>query len=54
MRRLCVVCVLLCAAFIGAGCASDGEKHWYSNALDDLNGKNMQMHGPGFGDSEKK
>jgi hypothetical protein len=39
MKRLCV---LLCALAF-CGCASDGSKHWYDDALDDWNGKNMQM-----------
>ena len=36
------LCVLLCA-LVFCGCASDGSKHWYDDALDDWNGKNMQM-----------
>jgi hypothetical protein len=41
MWRLSAVIVL----FVGAGCASDGQSHWYDEALKDLRGDNMEMHG---------
>jgi hypothetical protein len=42
MWRLCALVVFL---FLLAGCAADGEKHWYDEALKDARGDNMEMHG---------
>jgi hypothetical protein len=42
MRRLCALIVLL---FLTTGCASDGQKHWYDEALKDARGDNMEMRG---------
>jgi hypothetical protein len=41
MWRLCALVFL----FLGSGCASDGQKHWYDEALKDARGDNMQMRG---------
>jgi hypothetical protein len=40
MRRLCI---LLCALFFFAGCASDGEKGSWDEFWKDLRGDNMKM-----------
>jgi uncharacterized protein YcfL len=40
MKRLCV---LLCALFVLAGCASDSDKSQWDAALKDLRGDNMKM-----------
>jgi hypothetical protein len=42
MIRLCVV---LCALFLGFGCASEGDKAMWESAIKDLRGDNMQMRG---------
>ncbi len=42
MWRLCVPIVVL---FLVTGCGSDGEKHWYDDALKDARGDNMEMRG---------
>jgi hypothetical protein len=42
MWRLCALLALL---FLVAGCASDGQKHWYDEALRDARGDNQQMRG---------
>jgi hypothetical protein len=44
MGRLCAVLVVL---LLGAGCAQDGQKHWYDEMLKDARGDNMQMRGFG-------
>jgi hypothetical protein len=36
-------CVLICALFLGIGCASDGDKAMWEGVLKDLRGDNMQM-----------
>jgi hypothetical protein len=41
MWRLCALVFLV----LGAGCGSDGQKHWYDEALKDLRGDNQQMRG---------
>jgi hypothetical protein len=48
MWRFCALLVIALAA----GCASDGKKHWYDEALKDARGDNMQMRG--FGPSAEK
>ena len=35
----------LLLVFLVAGCATDGQKHWYDDALKDLRGDNQQMRG---------
>jgi hypothetical protein len=40
MRRLWV---LVCALLVCAGCAGDGDKGSWSEALKDLRGDNMEM-----------
>jgi hypothetical protein len=40
MKRLCV---LLCALFLVAGCASDGDKGAWDEFWKDLRGDNMEM-----------
>ena len=42
MWRLCAILVFL---FLASGCASDGQAHWYDEALKDARGDNMEMHG---------
>ncbi len=42
MWRLCAIAVVV---FLGAGCASDGQKHWYDEALKDACGENQEMRG---------
>jgi hypothetical protein len=42
MKRLCV---LLCALFLGLGCASDVDKAKWNDAWKDARGDNMQMKG---------
>jgi hypothetical protein len=42
MWRLCALVALL---FVVAGCGSDGEKHWYDEAVKDFRGDNMEMRG---------
>jgi hypothetical protein len=42
MWRLCALFVVL---FLGLGCGSDGEKHWYDEAVKDARGDNQQMRG---------
>jgi hypothetical protein len=42
MCRLFAFIVLL---VLVAGCASDGQKHWYDEALKDARGDNMEMRG---------
>jgi hypothetical protein len=42
MWRLCSLVIVL---FLGTGCASDGKKHWYDEALKDARGDNQQMRG---------
>jgi hypothetical protein len=43
MKRLCgLLCALLFALAFGAGCADDSP---FKPAIDDWNGKNMQMQG---------
>jgi hypothetical protein len=42
MWRLSALVALL---FLVAGCASDGGKHWYDEALKDARGDNQQMRG---------
>jgi hypothetical protein len=37
------LCVLVCALWFGVGCASDGDRAQWSDALKDLRGDNMQM-----------
>jgi hypothetical protein len=39
------LCALLIALILAVGCASDGEKHWYDEALKDARGDNQQMRG---------
>ena len=36
---------LIALLLLMAGCASDGEKHWYDEALKDARGDNQQMRG---------
>jgi hypothetical protein len=38
-------CALVAVLLLMAGCAADGEKHWYDEALKDLRGDNQQMRG---------
>jgi hypothetical protein len=47
MWRLSALVALLFVAslFLVAGCASDGGKHWYDEALKDARGDNQQMRG---------
>jgi hypothetical protein len=45
MRRL----YLLLGLLVACGCTSDGKKRWYSDALDDAAGKNMEMKSGGVG-----
>ena len=40
MWRLIAISALV---FMGAGCAADGQKHWYDDALKDARGDNMVM-----------
>ena len=40
MWRLIAISALL---FLGAGCAADGQKHWYDDAIKDARGDNMVM-----------
>jgi uncharacterized protein YcfL len=42
MWRWCLLCVVL---FLGTGCSSDGQHHWYDEALKDARGDNQQMRG---------
>ena len=44
MWRRCAVVVVL---FLLTGCASDGQKHWYDDAVKDFMGENQQMRGFG-------
>jgi hypothetical protein len=44
MWRFCALIVVL---FLVAGCESDGQKHWYDEALKDARGDNQQMRGFG-------
>jgi hypothetical protein len=44
MWRWCAGCAVVAALLLVAGCASDGDKHWYDDALKDLRGDNQQMH----------
>jgi hypothetical protein len=39
------LCALFVALFLVAGCTSDGDKHWYDEALKDARGDNQQMRG---------
>ena len=41
MWRYCALIVVV----LMAGCAADGKKHWYDEALKDARGDNMQMRG---------
>jgi uncharacterized protein YcfL len=42
MWRLCALGIVL---LLLVGCASDGQKHWYDEAVKDLQGDNQQMRG---------
>jgi hypothetical protein len=42
MWRLIAISVFL---FLSVGCAADGQKHWYDDALKDARGDNMVMSG---------
>jgi hypothetical protein len=42
MKRLWL---LLCALLFGLGCASEGDKQQWNEAMKDLRGDNMQMRG---------
>jgi hypothetical protein len=39
------LCALVAVLILSAGCAADGQKHWYDEALKDARGDNMQMRG---------
>jgi hypothetical protein len=38
------LCALVCALLFGVGCASDGDRAKWDDAMRDLRGDNMQMH----------
>jgi hypothetical protein len=42
MWRLCALIAFLLPV---AGCANDGQKHWYDEALKDARGDNQEMRG---------
>jgi hypothetical protein len=42
---MCRLCALVALLFVVAGCGSDGEKHWYDEALKDARGENQEMRG---------
>jgi hypothetical protein len=37
--------VLIIVVFLGVGCCSDGQKHWYDEAVKDARGDNQEMRG---------
>jgi hypothetical protein len=41
MWRLCALVLV----FLGVGCASEGDYHWYDEALKDARGDYQQMRG---------
>lgn len=40
------LCALIALQFLVAGCASNGKKHWYDEALKDARGDNQRMRHP--------
>jgi hypothetical protein len=43
MKRLCLLAVLLCTLFVGAGCLTESDKAQWREAWKDWNGDNMKM-----------